>query len=207
MSTTFNTRAIILGRENWREDDKRAVFYSIDYGKLEAVAIGAAKIASKLAGHLEPGRQVDLMLAKGKNIDKVGQAVTRVSYLDRAESFEAYWYGQKCLNLVDALTRPGQKDLKLFALLKNFLQLTGQRIPANKWPQLYYAFSLKLLELLGFRPRLELYRESWPLPILKISQASLLLSLPAITKLEINKELLLSFGRFTKELIMVTKDL
>lgn len=155
MSITFNTRAIILRRENWSEVDKRVIFYSRDFGKIEALAKGAAKITSKLAGHLEPLREVDLMLAKGRSIDKVGQAVTITNYLKEARSFESYWYGGKASRLVELLTRPGQKDPALFEFLRRFLRIVKNDPPASRWGALWGAFCLKLLSILGYRPELE----------------------------------------------------
>lgn len=154
MAVTVNTRAIILRRDNWRENDKRVTFYSRDYGKMEAAVIGAAKITSKLAGHLEPAREVELMLAKGKTIDKVGQAVTIDDYLKNA-SFESYWYASQAARLVDALTKTQQNDFLLFELLKKFLSLVKNDLPAARWPKLWCAFCLKLLTVLGYRPELD----------------------------------------------------
>lgn len=152
MAVTLNTRAIVLYRQNCRETDRRVVFWSRDFGKIEALSIGASKITSKLAGHLEPFCEVDLMLVRGKNVEKVGQAVTRVNYLKQAGSLESYWYGGRALKLVADLTRPGQKDPVLSGLLKTFLNLIKNDPPALSWPPLWCAFCLKLLSVLGYEP-------------------------------------------------------
>lgn len=73
--------AIILSRERWREADKRVCFFTRTHGKVTATAVGAAKIRSKLSGHLEPLRRVRVMFAVGARGWKVAQAATEESFV------------------------------------------------------------------------------------------------------------------------------
>ncbi len=83
---TITDSAIILSRESWREADKRACFFTLHHGKLEAIAVGAHKIKSKLAGHLEPLRAVEVMFAEGARGFKIAQCVTRHNFFDAASA-------------------------------------------------------------------------------------------------------------------------
>ena len=155
MSITWNTRALVLRREKWREADKKVVLYTRHFGKVEALAIGAAKITSKLSGHLEPLREIDVMLAKGKNIDKVAQAVTREDFLKNSSRFEVYWYSQEAARLVDKITKPGQTDPLLFNFLGQFFRFFKEARSGEEALKIWCAFCLKFLTILGYRPELE----------------------------------------------------
>lgn len=78
---TITDDAIVLSREVWRETDKRVCFFTRAHGKLTATAVGAAKIRSKLSGHLEPLRRVRVMFAAGARGWKVAQAATTESFV------------------------------------------------------------------------------------------------------------------------------
>ncbi len=114
---TITDRAIILSRQPWREHDKRVVFLTRNHGKLDAIAIGAHKIRSKLAGHLEPLRSVDVMFAIGRRaIFKVAQAVTVDSYVAQPlQPRRVMMQGTVC-RLVDRATVDAHSDLELFEI-------------------------------------------------------------------------------------------
>ncbi len=51
---TYQTNAIVLGREDIFEADRLYHLYTEEFGKVRAVAGGVRKIKAKLTGHLEP---------------------------------------------------------------------------------------------------------------------------------------------------------
>lgn len=116
-STTVTDAAIILSREAWRENDKRALFFTLQHGKIDAIAIGAHKIKSKLSGHLEPLRAVDVMLAEGKRGYKVAQCVTRHNFIDRGVQLPRAQALGALVRLVERATEPHHQDVHLYELL------------------------------------------------------------------------------------------
>lgn len=150
---TFNTTAIILNRRPFREADLRVAFFSQDFGKLEAVAIGAKKIQSKLAGHLEPFREVKMMLARGRYFDKIGQAVTLNNFsLNQAEDEKSLWLAGEASQAVERLTALGQQESRIYELLKAFLDFNFQN---SYQPHFLPFFYFKILDLTGFRPEID----------------------------------------------------
>lgn len=148
---TYNTTAIILRRETFRESDLSVSLLSREHGKIRAVAIGAKKIGSKLAGQLEPARELRLMLAPGKSFDKIGQAILvdnfnlKTGLPPRQASLERLYSAQKAGGLVDKLMPEHQKEAEVYDLLKEFL--AGRKN--------YLFFSSRLLALTGHQPELQ----------------------------------------------------
>lgn len=150
---TYNTTAIILNRRVFREADVRVVFFSQDFGKGEAVAIGAKKIQSKLAGHLEPFREIKMMLARGRYFDKIGQAVTLNNFsLNQVEDEKSLWLAGEAGQAVERLTALGQKESRIYELLKTFLDFNFQN---SYQPHVLPFFRFKILDLTGFRPEID----------------------------------------------------
>lgn len=149
---TYTTIAIILGRRDFREADLRVTLLSRDFGKIEAVAIGAKKIQSKLAGQLEPLREVKVMIARGRDIDKIGQVMTMNNFgIQDIREPELVWQAQKAADLISHLVAAGQKENKLYDLFKKFLILNFQ--PSfNK--NLSYFFIFQLLTQGGYGPEM-----------------------------------------------------
>ncbi len=113
---TFTDRALIVGREKWRERDKRVTFFTEHHGLVIGTAIGAQKMTSKLSGHLEPLRLVDVMLATGKNGFTVAQAVTQQNFAHGASAESIAMLGLYA-RLATSLSQPGHADPVMFGLL------------------------------------------------------------------------------------------
>ena len=70
----YFTRAVVLDKEETGEWDMEVCFFTEELGRVEARAIGARKILSKLAAHLEPNRITAVRLVE-KNGFIVADAV------------------------------------------------------------------------------------------------------------------------------------
>lgn len=151
---TYTTTAIILNRYPFREADLRVVLFSRDFGKIEAAAIGAKKIKSKLAGQLEPLREVKVMLAKGKGIDKIGQAITLNNFgVQTIREPALVWQAQEAAEAVSRLVAAGQKEEAVYELLKKFLIFTFQGAAR---PHFSLVFRFQLMGLAGWQPELKI---------------------------------------------------
>ncbi len=121
MPQTITDRAIVLYREQWRESDKRVIFYTEHHGKRSAVAIGAAKIRSKLAGHLEPLRSTRVMIASGKQTDKIAQALTIESFVPDPFDAQRIVYLGAVTRFISRAVESNAPDEELFGLLYSAL--------------------------------------------------------------------------------------
>ena len=171
MEPTYNTRAIILDRVDFREADSRIICYSEDKGKLELVARGAKKLKSKSSGHIEPLTLSRLMVVQGKDMNYAGTAIGEDFYANIKGDLDKILVARQALALVERMTREGEVDghAEIFNLLKDFLDnLESSVIPAQSGIRIINAgestldsrlrgndssikiFSEKLSALLGF---------------------------------------------------------
>jgi len=157
MSKTYKTTAVILRRVNYGEADRIITFLTPADGKISAIAKGVRRLNAKLAGHLEPFNQVELMLASGKNLDIVTSARTIKRNSNIAENYERLRLAFLCCEMVDKLTSEAQGSKPLY----NLLSMVFETLDSGTDPalgELY--FKLKLLDILGYRPDLSKCMES-----------------------------------------------
>ena len=117
MTQEFYTEAIVLDKEPVAEADLQISLYTKDLGKITARAIGARKIVSKLASHLEPLNFVAVRLVQ-KNRFQVVDAL-KSGALPRTQNTLAV------LQLIKELSAEGQSDLEIWDLIKSG-DLTGE---------------------------------------------------------------------------------
>lgn len=149
---TYNTVAIILSRRLVREADLLVNFFSRDFGWQAGLAVGARKIQSKLASQLEPFHEVKLMLAQGREINKIGQAVSLNNFFVQVPAEPVVLeQAQRAAALMERLAPPGQKEPAVYELLSQFLSLNFNS-PFQEG--LFSFFCLKLLDLSGLSAEL-----------------------------------------------------
>jgi DNA repair protein RecO len=131
MEQTYNTRAIILNRLDFREHDSRIICYSADRGKLELVARGAKKLKSKSSGHLEPLTLTRLMVVAGKDYNYAGTATGENFYSNIKSDLDKIFTASEAVKLVEKMTRVGEVDnhAEIFNLLKDFLDELEKKSP------------------------------------------------------------------------------
>jgi len=152
---TYFTESIILKHKDFREADRILNIYSKNYGKLDVIARGSRKIKSKLAGSLEPFCLVNLNLAKGKSFDTVISSEIIINYNGIKSNLLKYAIANYCAEIIDNLTKPYHRDLKIYKWLNDFFQILDRlsKIENNK-SSLVWFFIWNFLSLLGYQPNL-----------------------------------------------------
>lgn len=116
-----NVEAIVLRRRPLGEADKQLTLFTRERGKLAAVARGARKPTSKLAGATETCVQARFQLAQGKTFWIVTQAVLiRARARLHRQLLHAVAALYAC-ELIDSLLEEGVPDEDLFHLLSHTL--------------------------------------------------------------------------------------
>ncbi|MBI4122578.1 MAG: DNA repair protein RecO, partial [Parcubacteria group bacterium] len=153
---TYKTKAIILSSYPYREHDRIVTFYTAEYGRLEARSRGTRKLESKLAGHLEPFIESELLLAHGRRWDILAGSRT----LSDARGLRS-WLAHRLAASVAAeavklITRPHAADSRIYARLGEFYSwLNAEEHPSAALDARLHAFLWELLALSGFAPELE----------------------------------------------------
>lgn len=145
----INLKGIPLG-----ESDRLLTILTQEFGLIRAVAPGARKHKSKLGGRSGLFVINHLLLAKGRNLDKIVQAETIESYPGLSQDLGKLTAGQYLaeLTLFQALSEQPQADL--FALLNEHLSRLEHLPPAATLPGLAHA-TFHLLALAGVAPQVQ----------------------------------------------------
>ena len=146
MADTVNTQGIVLYYEPWRDYDRRYVFYTEQFGKLRATAIGVRKPKAKLAGVLEPFAEAELYFIVGRQYKIAGAVVQQRwrSLQTDLSKHNAAVYITECL---DRLTQDGTADDGLYHLLYSTLTWLDQATYTKLLP---LSFVVKLVQRLGY---------------------------------------------------------
>jgi DNA repair protein RecO (recombination protein O) len=151
ISRNYQTQGIVLKQTKLGEFDKIVTIYTPEFGKLRAVAKGACRPKSKLAGNVEPLTHSLMLLAKGRNLDIVTQSQTINGFLALKSDLWRMACGLYVLELIDSFTIEGGENRPLFDLLLDTLHQLSE--PDSNETALRY-FELHLLHYLGYRPQL-----------------------------------------------------
>lgn len=162
---TYSTPAIILRRRDIGEWDRLYTAYTRERGKLTLIGKGTRRPKAKLAAHLEPYAEVDLVIANGKAIDRITFARTIQSGAAIATSYERAHTAAYIAECVDALTKEHHRDPAIYDLLRDALRTVAESsttplLHHSTTPPLHYSsltapFTLRLLSLLGYAPQLD----------------------------------------------------
>src|SRR5512143_2148764 len=94
----YRVQAVIIKRTDVGEADRLLTLFTAERGKLRVIAKGARKPSSHKSGHVELFNHVNLLIAKGRNLDLITQAETLDSYLPLRGDLDrlgyAYYLGE-----------------------------------------------------------------------------------------------------------------
>jgi len=161
---SFRVEAVVLRHNDWGEADRLLSLFTLELGKVRAVAKGVRKLRSRKAGHLEPFTRTSLLLARGRETLLVTQAETVDAYLPLREDLMCTTYASYVVELLDRFTYEEGENGALFRLLVETLsRLASSRAlekPADANSERLLQelsvryYEMRLLDLVGFRPQL-----------------------------------------------------
>lgn len=146
--STYKTTGIILRRTDYQEADRIFTILT-PLGKVSAIAKSVRRLNAKLARHLDVFAEIELMLAKGRNLDVVTSARIQRQY-HLSEDYERMRRGFLFMEMADRLTDTDQ-TAEVYDVVATALAAleTGDSLVAE------LAFKLQLLDALGQAPRLD----------------------------------------------------
>ena len=142
---------MVLRHSNWGEADRLLTLFTRELGKVRAIAKGVRKPLSRKAGHLEPFTRSNLLLARGRNLFILTQAVTVDLYLSIRDDLVNLGYASYIVELLDRFTYEEGENRALYRILVDALS----RLDKGDDPNLVvHYYEIRLLDLVGFRPKL-----------------------------------------------------
>jgi len=149
---TYKVNAIVLRRANVGETDKILTLFSRERGKIPAIAKGARKPISRIAGAAELLTFGKFAMAVGRNLDVVTQVDVRDSFPDIRRDMRKIAHATYLLELADQLTQEHEANPDLFDLLLSALYVLQNGGNAEV---LSRGFEIKAMDILGYRPQLD----------------------------------------------------
>ena len=151
-SRSYRAQGVVLRHTEYGEADRILTFYTLEYGKVQAIAKGIRKMRSRKAGHLEPFSRVELMLAKGRNLDVISQAEAQSTYENLRADLKLIAYAAYVVELLDRLTYEEGEYRQLYHLLVDTLARLDEGAPAQT---VVHYYEVHLMDILGFKPQLQ----------------------------------------------------
>jgi len=147
----------VLRRYDSGEADRRLILYTREYGRLDAVAKGARKGASRLAAASEPLSLAVLHLSEGRGRRYVTQSQPITSFPGLRTQYERLAMALGLVELYATVTQAGQVDPDLFDLL----EVSLRHLEAHPAPRAALVWAeLRLMSAEGVLPRWERCVES-----------------------------------------------
>ncbi len=148
---SFRVEAIVLRHNDWGEADRMLTLFTLELGKVRALAKGVRKPRSRKAGHLEPFTRVGLLLARGRDILLVTQADTLEAYSPLRDDLMLTTYAAYVVELLDRFTYEEGENRAIYRLLVETLARLSNGLNPDLVVRYY---EMRLLDYLGFRPLL-----------------------------------------------------
>jgi DNA repair protein RecO (recombination protein O) len=150
----LRTEGIVLQGWDLGEHDRLVALYTREHGRLAAVARGARRLRSRFAGALELFTWGDVV-----GFEREGRGLVRLDHFDIRQPFrrlrddlECLGQGARMIEAVARLTAERDAQPVCFALLLRGLRALDAGVAPAR---VQLAFTLRLLDLLGHRPRLD----------------------------------------------------
>jgi len=149
---TFSATAVVLRHLDYGETDRILTLFTLEHGKIKAIAKGVRRIQSRKAGHLEPLTQVRLFLARGRDLAVITQVDTLTPWLKLKDNLQLMGSAVYMLELLERFTLEEGANRDLYLLLVDSLNRLQEN--PNTTTVVHY-YEVRLLDLLGFRPNLK----------------------------------------------------
>ena len=147
---------IVVRANDYRDHDRMLTLVSRDFGRVDALSRGCRKQGSPLIAASEPfccGEYT--FYVKGER-SYVNQCEIRESFFALRGNMEAFYVSSALADIAGRVAMPEQGSPRLFSLLVNCLYALNADVGRAR--EIFCFFTVKLLDVLGQRPDLEMCR-------------------------------------------------
>ena len=159
----YQVEAVVLTVRNWGEADRLVRVFSKEHGLITAIAYGARRPRSQLAGGLQPFVQTQLALLAGKQVETVKGCEMIHSFQCLREDLNRMAYTGFLAELITELCPERQAEPQIYEWLLQVLRVMEERNPRL----VTLAASWQLFALAGLEPACEVCQQCgkelvWP---------------------------------------------
>lgn len=150
----YKYTGIILNKKDIGETDRIYNIYTLEQGKIAAIARGVRKAQSKLAGHLENYYLVDLTVMRNRGMGNIASSIVENNFKNIRNDLDSLEKVFKTTKALNRLINDQEKDVGVFFLFLDYLdslnKVSGEpdEIKKNLITQ---GFVFKLLDALGYK--------------------------------------------------------
>lgn len=150
-----SSRAIIIGRYDFKENDSLVLLYSEKFGKLKLIAKGAKKFNSKLAAHIEPVTLSKILVVPSRsNFDYLASSSSIYLFKNLKEDWEKLKLLGEIMQIFNKSVKYGEADYKMFdwllLWLKNLI-----RVSSDESEKMKAIFMIRFFKIIGYDLSLE----------------------------------------------------
>ncbi|AGX42108.1 DNA repair protein RecO [Clostridium saccharobutylicum] len=151
--SVFETKAVIIKTQDFKENDKLVWFYTEKLGKITAVVRGAKRSKSKFLALTLPLCYGEYMVYKGKNLYTLQEGKILNSFQGLLDNLNKLTYSSYLCELIDIACTENEISNELFRNLVTTLYLLST--DALDYELLIRSFELKLLRSTGYNLTLD----------------------------------------------------
>lgn len=150
----YTDEGVVLRTTKLGEADRIITLLTRDHGKVRAVAKGVRRTKSRFGARLEPFMRTQLLLARGRSLDVISQAVCVGAYADPiSQDYGSYLSANLIVETADKLVTPEEEQVSdQYRLLIGALAALSKR-EHEPW-QIGQSYVLRALQKAGWSPRL-----------------------------------------------------
>ncbi|PKM78949.1 MAG: DNA repair protein RecO [Firmicutes bacterium HGW-Firmicutes-13] len=148
----LKTEGLVIRSRSYSEADKLLTLFTLERGKVPAIAKGACKAKSKLGASVQMFTRGEFFLYMGRTLATVTQSEIKNSFHSLQYDLVKYAYGQYFCELVGRLMEENEPNREVYELLLAAFEFLSKEIDADI---LARSFELKLLRILGYMPHLD----------------------------------------------------
>ncbi|MCI1983216.1 MAG: DNA repair protein RecO [Bifidobacteriaceae bacterium] len=150
----YTDEGVVLRTVKLGEADRIITMLTRDHGKIRAVARGVRRTKSRFGARLEPFMRDQLLVARGRSLDVVSQAVCVGAYADPiCQDYDAYLNANLIVETADKLvTSEEEAVVDQYRLLVGALAALSRK-ERPSW-QIGQSYVLRSLRRAGWSPRL-----------------------------------------------------
>lgn len=149
---TYIAEAIVLRRSDFLEADRRLTLFTPDRGRLNVVAKGVRRPASRMAGHLELFTLAKVFVVRRRSLDLVVQAETVQTFPELRSDLNRLPYAYQAVETAHILVEEEVEAHAEFVLLVKALSTLAVTAAL---PLVLVAYKLQLLATLGYQAQLQ----------------------------------------------------
>lgn len=142
---------VILAKKDIGEADRLYAIYTQEAGKIQAKAVGVRKQNAKLAGSLENFTLADITIVKKNGTGKITSSVIENNFSNIRNNLDVITSVFEAVGIFNDLVKDGEKDEKIFNLLKDYLGTANATSGKDKIEIISLGFIFQLFALSGYK--------------------------------------------------------